>query len=278
MTEKERQHKLEELRRQIKELEKESTEKKSKEIKSDKSAADSKKRKVGQGSRKISDRTGIKLKPEAGPKFKMITEIKNSPLYGKNQRDPVARKYIEEHAERMPKNTINPGQMLMFKYFTPKNQEELEYYDASPCTIFFGVFNAKEGRRVLGFNIHYYPPKMRYQIIDKIFELFRPIYTKYFSEPNRKEIDAFEYQMLVKQLQRANLGFGVREYIPELIGDPNILPTNMWPVAVFTEGWFKKKTRAQIMNFWQKWLQGSKKNSPKEQDTKHPRYKSRGKK
>ena len=81
MTEKERQQKLEELRRQIKELEKASPEKKkSKKTESDKETDKTAKRKVGKGSRKISDRTRIKVKSEAGPKFKMITEIKNSPL------------------------------------------------------------------------------------------------------------------------------------------------------------------------------------------------------
>jgi hypothetical protein len=119
---------------------------------------------------------------------------------------------------------------------------------------------------------------MRYQIMDKIFELYRPVYTKYFVEGNRKEIDAFDYQMLVKQLQRANLGFGVREYIPSLIGEPVMVPANMWQVAVFTEGWFKKKTRQQIMKFWEKWLNGTKRNNPAPDDTKHPKYKSRGKK
>lgn len=262
-----------ELKKKISELEKEKSVKKADRKKTiDKRT----KRKIGEGSKKVSDRLNIKLKDEATTKYKMIDDIKKSPLYGKTNRDDPARKFIAEHAKNQPKNAINPGQMIMFKYFQPKHEEELEYYDAAPCTIFFGTFNSKEGKRVLGFNIHYYPPKMRYQIIDKIFELFRPVYTKYFSEGNRRDIDSFDYQMLVKQLQRANLGFGVREYIPELIGDPMLIPANMWQVAVFTEGWFKKKTRQQIMNFWQKWLQGSKKNKPREQDTKYPKYKSRG--
>ena len=247
------------------------------ELEKDKKSEKSGKRRVGQGSKKIPDRLRIKLKEEVTPKYHMIDDIKKSPLYGMTKRDEPARKYIESHADIIPKHSINPGQLIIFKYFTPKHEDDLEYYDASPCTIFFGTFNSKEGKRVLGFNIHYYPPKMRYLIMDKIFELYRPIFSKYFSEPNRKEIDAFDYQMLVKQLQRANLGFGVREYIPSLIGEPRIIPTNMWQVAVFTEGWFKKKTRTQIMAFWNKWLNGTKRNRPNAgEGTKHPKYKSRG--
>lgn len=274
MADKDIELQIAELKKKIAELEKE----KSIQKKAGKAKDAKGKRKVGQGSRKVSDRLNIKLKQEVTPKYKMIDDIKKSPLYGKTNRDEPARQYITEHAKVQPKNAINPGQLIMFKYFTPKHEEELEYYDAAPCTIFFGTFNSKEGKRVLGFNIHYYPPKMRYQIMDKIFELYRPVYTKYFAEGNRKEIDAFDYQMLVKQLQRANLAFGVREYIPSLIGEPVMVPANMWQVAVFTEGWFKKKTRQQIMKFWEKWLNGTKRNKPSSDDTKHPKYKSRGKK
>ena len=111
---------------------------------------------------------------------------------------------------------------------------------------------SKQGKRILGFNIHYYPPRLRYAIMDKIFKIYKPVYTKYFTTGTTREIDAFDYAYLISNLKKAKLDFGVREYIPQLIGQTWLVPPNQWQVAVFTEGWFKKETRAQIMRFWKK--------------------------
>lgn len=258
MADKDIDQQIAELKKKIEDLKKEK-------VKAKKAADEKGKRKVGQKSRKLPGNVKIELQDEAKPDFKLIKEIKDSPLYGKSSgRDEIARKYITENAKDQKKHNINPGQLIIFNYFEPKGKEDLEYYDASPCTIFFGVFNSQQGKRVLGFNIHYYPPQMRYKIMDKIFELYRPVYTKYFADGNYREVEAFDYQMLIKQLEKENLGFGVREYIPQLIGNPMLIPANMWEVAVFTEGWFKKKTRTQIMKFWQQW---SPTNKPKKPNT-----------
>lgn len=233
-------------------------------------------RKVGQGSRKIIGNVEFDIKEEADSKYKLINDIKGSPLYGKVGKDEVARTWLEDNTKNISKNSILQGQLIMFNYLEPKTKEELEYYDAKPVTIFFNVVNTKQGKRVLGFNIHYYPPKMRYQIMNKIFEIYRGLFVKYFNTPNRSALDSFDYRILVQQLDRANLGFGVRMYIPELIGDPRIVPANKWQVAVFTEGHFKKKTRTQIMTFWSKWLKGDKKNTPQQQVK--AKYKTKGSK
>jgi hypothetical protein len=144
--------------------------------------------------------------------------------------------------------------MLVFEYFEPKTKDELEYYDARPCTIFFNIINTNEGKRVLGFNIHYFPPKMRYQILNTIFNIYKPIYTKYFKDGTKTAMDAFDYKYLIDSLQKAGLEFGVRMYIPNLIGKIYMIPPQMWSVAVFTEGWFKKQTRVAVMNHWRQWL------------------------
>lgn len=233
-------------------------------------------RKVGQGSRKITGNVEFDIKESADVKYKLINDIKSSPLYGKMNKDEVARRWLEANCKPVNKNMILQGQLIMFNYFEPKTKEELEYYDAGPCTIFFNVVNTNQGKRVLGFNVHYYPPKMRYQIMNKIFETYRGLYVKYFNEPNKTAMDAFDYRILVQELNRANLGFGVRMYIPELIGQPLIIPANKWQVAVFTEGHFKKKTRTQIMTFWSRWLKGNKKNAPEQQVK--AKYKTRRKK
>lgn len=190
-------------------------------------------------------------------KFSLMREIKDHPLYKISNRDKKARAMIDEYKEEnkksvTSKNKIIPGQLVMFKYMNPKTLEELQYYDAAPCTIFFNVVNTSEGRRVLGFNVHYFPPKLRYIIMDRIFEMYKPVYRKYFESGLQSDMDAFDYKYLIDELNRQNLGFAVRMYIPSLIGDTYIVPPKVWPTAMMTEGWFKKETRAAIMQYFKK--------------------------
>ena len=173
-------------------------------------------------------------------------------LYKANNtvRDKRVRKYVSENIEIGQKQSIFPGQLIMFNYFQPKTKDQLQYYDAMPCTIFFGVVKTKNGPRVIGFNIHYYPPRIRYQVMDRIFEIFRPMYEKTWNEPLKKEVSYFNYKMLIDQLTKAQLDFGIREYIPNLMASVTPVPPKAWSKAVFTEGRFKKRTREQIMKYW----------------------------
>lgn len=209
---------------------------------------------TGKKGRKMVGGVKVKVKKAATPNYSLINEIKKSPFYGKTNRDVYAREILMENAKPVKAGRIVPGQLILFKYFEPKTKEELEYYDASPCTIFFGIFNSKQGKRILGFNIHYYPPKIRYAIMDKIFTMYRPIMAKYFTDGTMKEIDAFDYKYLKEQLKRKKLNFGLREYIPSLCTEPVMIPPNMWQIAVFTEGWFRKQTRTQIMKYWKTYI------------------------
>lgn len=186
-------------------------------------------------------------------RYSLINEIKQHDLYRRTSgRDKRARDIIESQCAdvKSSKSRILPGQLVLFKYLNPKTREELEYYDASPCTIFFGIVNTSEGRRVLGFNIHYFPPALRFRIMDKIYDLFRPVYQKYFTTGVSKEMDAFDYKFLIDELKKQNMSFAVRMYIPSLIGDTQVIPPKEWPTAMFTEGWFKKDTRAHIMSLF----------------------------
>lgn len=166
------------------------------------------------------------------------------------RRDANVRKFMDENVSTTNSKSIFPGQLVMFNYFQPKTEEQLEYYDAMPCTIFFGIIKTEEGPRVMGFNIHYYPPKIRFQIMDRIFDIFKPMYLESWDKPLTKELSDFNYKMLMRQLQKAKLDFGIRLYIPQLIHKIEPIPPMYWQKAVFTEGKFKKRTREQILKFW----------------------------
>ena len=184
--------------------------------------------------------------------FDMLKAIRGEKLYKNNiqRRDKVARKFVDENYDIKGKPSILPGQLIMFNYFEPATKDKLEYYDAMPCTIFFGIVKTKNGPRVIGFNIHYYPPRIRYQLMNRIYEIFKPIYRKQFNSPLTEEMSYFNYKMLISQLQKAKLDFGIREYIPNLMAKIIPIPVSGWQKAVFTEGHFRKETREQILNYW----------------------------
>ena len=185
-------------------------------------------------------------------RYDLHDDIREQKLYKASikVRDKVARKYLLENYKSSNTSKIFPGQLVMFNYFEPKTKEDLKYYDAMPVTIFFGINNTEQGKRVSGFNIHYYPPRMRYQVMERIFEIYKPFYLKTFNEPLKSELSHFDYKWLIEQLERAHLDFGVRQYIPSLCASVTPIPPEAWAKVVFTEGHFKKETREQIMKYW----------------------------
>lgn len=205
--------------------------------------------------------------------FQLIKAIHGKPqknndgeasLYKANikNRNTRVRKLVENEIKPTNSTKIFPGQLVMFNYFTPKTEEQLQYYDAMPCTIFFGIIKTKEGPRVIGFNLHYYPPRIRYQVIDRIFEIFKPLYLDSWDKALQEEMPDFNYKMLMHQLQKAKLDFGIREYIPNLMHKITPIPPMYWQKAVFTEGYFKKETRAQILSYWKNKSIGIEKKPP----------------
>lgn len=189
--------------------------------------------------------------------YNLRKDVRSQKLYKENNkvRDKVSRLYLTDNYEHRQTGSMIPGQLVMFNYFEPKTKEELEYYDAMPVVIFFGDYVSKEGRRIIGFNLHYYPPRIRFQIMERIFEIYKPFYLKSFNKPLKNELSHFDYKWLVEQLEKAGMDFGVRQYIPGLCSAVTPLPTEAWSKAVFTEGRFKKRTREQILKYWKDKLQ-----------------------
>ena len=208
-----------------------------------------------------------KASNKAPKDFDMLKAIRAEKDYKSNvkRRDINSRKFVDENIDIKGKPSILPGQLIMFNYFEPATKEKLEYYDAMPCTIFFGIVNTKNGKRVIGFNIHYYPPRIRFQLMNRIYEIFKPIYSKQFNTPLSEEMSYFNYKMLIGQLQKAKLDFGIREYIPNLMAKITPIPVSTWPKAVLTEGHFRKETREQILNYWKNKSEGIEKPKKKKE-------------
>lgn len=196
--------------------------------------------------RKIYDDDEIKY-------FRMNDAINNHPLA--KRPTSIRSKLAYSDILKLMKPTTKyllPGQVVLFHYSEPKYKEELEYYDASPLTLFCGITRTKDGNiREVGINLHYYPPFTRIRVINAIYDHFKPWFNKNFNEVDGKPNTWISYAE-VKRLAKASakIGFGVKMYIPVLRGASYVLPTRLVPTACFTEGHFSKATLQQIFHFW----------------------------
>lgn len=191
--------------------------------------------------------------PDEIDQFQLTKAYQMHPLSKRptNIRSKLAYKEVMNQL-KPTKRYLLPGQLVVFEYLEPKFKEELEYYDRTPMTLFFGIIRTKDGNiRELGLNLHYYPPHTRVNILNKTYEIFKPYFNKYFNSPSAKPNTIISYEQLkhiIKKNQK--IGFGIKMYIPVLRGKSFVLPTRMLPTALYTEGHFSKATLQQIFHFW----------------------------
>ena len=197
-------------------------------------------------SKKIYDKDEIK-------NFKMGEAIKNHPLAHRPTaiRSKLAYKEIMKNLKPTTKYLL-PGQISIFGYAQPKFKEELEYYDATPMTFFFGLIRTKDNTiREIGCNLHYYPPFTRQSILNTCYNVYKIYFDKQFNEELHKPNTFVSWNQLKHIINRnKHLAFGIKMYIPTLRGNTYVLPTRLLPTACYTEGHFSKATLAQIFHFW----------------------------
>ncbi len=188
-------------------------------------------------------------------RFSMQAAIDNHPLAKKpsQARSKLAYKEIMEEVKESPRYML-PGMFAMFGYREPKYKAKLEYYDATPAVIFFGITRTKESAiRELGFNLHYFPPFARGKIVALVYNVFKEYYNKYFNEVPSRPNRLIDYKTLKRMLDKYGIGFGLRMYIPVLRGKTYILPTRLVPTLAYTEGHFNGATLAQIKKYWRRY-------------------------
>jgi len=68
-------------------------------------------------------------------------------------------------------DSIRPGSLYMFEY-KAKHRDTLPVWDAFPLVFFFDTFTAKDGSKMLlGINMHYLPPSLRYTAFTSLLKL-----------------------------------------------------------------------------------------------------------
>ena len=121
----------------------------------------------------IEDLVNHRWEKEEIKNFKLNEAIENHPLANKptNARSKLAYKYLLSELKPTSKYLL-PGQFVVFSYNEPKTKEDLEYYDATPATLFFGITRTASGNiREVGFNLHYFPPYARMKIMNLVYFL-----------------------------------------------------------------------------------------------------------
>ena len=191
--------------------------------------------------------------PEEIKSFQLNEAINTHPLAKKatSIRSKFAYRDILHNTKTTSKYLL-PGQIVLFHYANPKYKEELEYYDATPLTLFFGITRTNDNViREIGLNLHYYPPFSRARILTHTYNVFKPYFDKNFNEVTGKPNTFISYDRL-KHLMKTNLkiAFGIKMYIPVLRQASWLIPTRLLSTAVFTEGHFSKATLQQIFHFW----------------------------
>lgn len=185
--------------------------------------------------------------------FRMDESISNHPLAKRplNIRSKTAYSEIMSLIKPTSKYLL-PGQIVLFGYAQPKYAEELDYYDKTPLTLFFGITRTNDGViREIGLNLHYYPPRIRARILNTTYNVFKHHFKKHFNDAPDRPAGFINYNALKHILKRHNkIAFGVKMYIPVLRGKSYVLPTRLLPTAFYTEGHFSKATLAQVQKFW----------------------------
>ena len=184
--------------------------------------------------------------------FSLNEAIENHPLARKpaNSRSKLAYKFLLSQLKPTTKYLL-PGQFVVFNYNEPKTKEDLEYYDATPATLFFGITRTASGNiREIGFNIHYFPPYARQKIMSKVYEVYKQYYDKFFNEPGHNPNRFITYNQVKSILRHVGLGFGVRMYVPSLRGKSYVVPTRLLSTMYYTEGHFNGATLTQIKRWW----------------------------
>lgn len=190
--------------------------------------------------------------PEEIKNFRLDEAVNEHPLKRRpiNLRSRLAYREILINTKATTKYLL-PGQMCIFEYPNPKTETDLEYFDKTPQTIFFGLTRDKKNNlREIGINIHYFPPFARTRVINTIYEVFKRYYQLQFNEPVHKVNRYINWPVLKRLCKKYKIGFAVKMYVPMLRRNTHIIPTRLWATSVFSEGHFSKDTLQNIMTYW----------------------------
>lgn len=178
----------------------------------------------------------------------IFDDIKSNPDYSPNNSVNWFRKNVAETMKNigtqqflgmhqsMQTRTITVGGMVMFGY-SPKFKDDLPYYDKFPLIL---PFNA-DAKHFWGINLHYLPPQIRLQILDKLYQTTTPKIGKNTSIH-------LTWEMLKAISMHKAIKHSVKCYLRGYVKTRFVqVETENWPLAVFLPlARFEKKSENQV--------------------------------
>lgn len=185
-------------------------------------------------------------------KYSLYKEIEKNDLF-KSQMKVANRKAINRvraATEPMGGKPLLVGTMVTFRYKEPKTKDKLPFYDSAPLVVILGYRKGANGEKIeMGLNIHFFPRKIRFLVLDKIFNMYKRIYDAARKKGISREFN-IDYKRVMRGLAKYNPEFALRSYIPSLRSQTYDIPVDVWKDAVFIEPRFRKMDASKIYNTW----------------------------
>lgn len=192
-------------------------------------------------------------------KFSLRNRIMKNPWVSSrpaNQATSWLFKHVLQDSKtyKYDRSIMYQGGLFMFKYFNPKYKDtaQLPWFDKFPLVISLGPTVTNEGIRVIGFNLHLLPPKIRIVVLCNIFELHKRLYRYQVWKKSNKPV-TIDYRKIINALKKYGVEFCVRMYIPKRQNQIVRFPITDWHKAVFIPSRGYDSIRAaQLIREWNK--------------------------
>ncbi|WIC41411.1 hypothetical protein MA9V1_147 [Chryseobacterium phage MA9V-1] len=161
------------------------------------------------------------------------------------------RKYMQNKDVQFKKRQMEAGKLYFFRYIKPKHMDTLDYWDKGPLVLCLGGYWSAENQYIeVGLNLHLLPPKIRQQVLIKVFDMFRQRYRGEMYAPTQRPLE-LNWQAIARPLLQYGAAFAFRSYIPHLRSQAIEFKYEDWDKAIFVPNEYLNKTTAmELRNMW----------------------------
>jgi hypothetical protein len=149
-----------------------------------------------------------------------------------------AQNWFEKGVSKLKDNTIvstrtpfKPGMIYVFKYMKPKYIEELEWWDRHPVVL---ALDRTDQKNDLGINLNLLPEKIKIELLDAIYKQKEGFIKKQRDGKTAENaklqgpIKGFTYESAKKFLEKFGYDFAIRQYIPKLKTNQQVVAYEKW--------------------------------------------------
>lgn len=149
-------------------------------------------------------------------------------------------KFMNENIDNQ-KQSILPGQMICYNY-DPKTKDKLPYYDTFPMVLPF----AMDAKHFTGLNLHYLPPKIRAQLLNKLMS---------YVTNDKLAVNArlrLSWDLLKNASKFPEVSASVKQYLFSHVKSNFVrIPPKEWEYAIWLPlERFKKASNEQVWTGW----------------------------